>query len=173
MADVLDIVQCGYPRGKGHLEARGHGRLVAGAGPELVVWLRSFLLEAVESSLPLLFAAPVGSGLNRELGLTEPGQCVLPLEQEGRVSAAAHRPACLTGSRKGPWAGRWQRSALCSPGAQGRPQRGQRKGPEVPTQPGPGLWSSQHTHTVWGSKDTPRIESPVLTTSCAHSRRCT
>lgn len=123
VADVLDIVQCGYPGGKGQLGARGHDRLVAGAGPELVVWLRSFLLEAGESSLPLLFAAPVGSGLNRELGLTELGQCILPLEQEGRVSAAAHRPAFLAGSRKGPWAGRPQRSALCSPGAQGRPKR--------------------------------------------------
>lgn len=53
---------------------------MAGAGPELVVWPGSFLLEAGESSLPLLFAAPVGSGLDRELGLTESGHCVLPHE---------------------------------------------------------------------------------------------
>lgn len=80
MADVLDIVQCGWPRGKRQLGARGNTGLVAGAGPELVVWPGSFLLEAGESSLPLPFAAPVGSGLDRELGLTEPGHRVLPHE---------------------------------------------------------------------------------------------
>lgn len=90
MADVLDIVQCGWPRGKRQLGARGNTGLVAGAGPELVVWPGSFLLEAGESSLPLPFAAPVGSGLDRELGLTEPGHRVLPLEQEGWISLAAH-----------------------------------------------------------------------------------
>lgn len=95
VADVLDIVQCGYPRGKRQLGARGKKRLLAGAGPELVVWLGSLLLEAGESSLSLLFAAPVGSGLNRELSLTELGHCVLPLEQEGWVSAAAHCPHWL------------------------------------------------------------------------------
>lgn len=83
MADVLDIVQSGYPRGERQLGARGNTRLVAGAGLELVVWLGRFLLEAGESSLPLPFAAPVGSGLDRELGLTELGHCILPLEQEG------------------------------------------------------------------------------------------
>lgn len=80
MADVLEIVQCGHPRGERQLEPQGNTRLVGGAGPELVVWLRSFLLEAGVSGLPLLFAAPVGSGLDRELGLTEPGHCVLPHE---------------------------------------------------------------------------------------------
>lgn len=78
VADVLEIVHCGHPRGKRQLRAQRNTRLVGGAGPELVVWLRSFLLEAGVSSLPLLFAAPVGSGLDRELGLTEPGHCVLP-----------------------------------------------------------------------------------------------
>lgn len=37
VADVLDIVHC-VPRGKGQLGAQGNTRLVAGAGPELVVW---------------------------------------------------------------------------------------------------------------------------------------
>lgn len=78
-ADVLEIVQCRFPRGKRQLGAQQYRRLVAGAGLEHVVWLGSFLLEAGESSLPLLFAAPVGSGLDRELGLTEFGHCVLPL----------------------------------------------------------------------------------------------
>lgn len=77
-ADVLEIVQCRFPRGKRQLGAQQYRRLVAGAGLEHVVWLGSFLLEAGESSLPLLFAAPVGSGLDRELGLTEFGHCVLP-----------------------------------------------------------------------------------------------
>lgn len=80
VADVLEIVQGRHPRGKRQLQTQGNARLVGGAGPELVVWLRSFLLEAGVSRLPLLFAAPVGSGLDRELGLTEPGHCILPLE---------------------------------------------------------------------------------------------
>ena len=46
MADVLDIVHCGQPRGKGQLGSQRNTRLVAGAGPELVVWPGSFLLEA-------------------------------------------------------------------------------------------------------------------------------
>lgn len=78
VADVLDIVQCGCPRRKRQLGARE--KLLVGAGPEPVVWLGSFLLEAGESSLSLLFAAPVGSGLNRELSRTELGHCVLPHE---------------------------------------------------------------------------------------------
>lgn len=78
VADVLDIVQCGRPRGERQLKTRGNIRLMAGAGPELVVWLGSFLLEAGEPSLPLLRAAPVGSGLDRELGLTESAHCFLP-----------------------------------------------------------------------------------------------
>jgi hypothetical protein len=64
VADVLDIVQCGQPRGKGQLGARGKTRLVTGAGLELVVWSRSCLLEAGESRLPLPFTAPVVSCLD-------------------------------------------------------------------------------------------------------------
>lgn len=107
MADVLDIVQRGLPGGEGQLGARGQRRRAARAGPGLVVWPGSFLLEAGQPSLPLPSAAPVGSGLNRELGLTELGHCVLPLEQEGRVSpaATARPPVPLPGSRKGPRAG--------------------------------------------------------------------
>lgn len=78
--DVFDIVQSGQPRGERQLGPRGHASLVGGAGLAQVVWLRSLLLEARESLLPPLFAAPVGSGLDRELGLTESGHCVLPLE---------------------------------------------------------------------------------------------
>lgn len=78
LTDVLDIVQGRQPRGEGQLQARGEFGLVAGTDRGLVVWLRSFLLEAGESRLSLPFAAPVGSGLDRELGLTEPGHCVLP-----------------------------------------------------------------------------------------------
>lgn len=117
MADDLDIIQRWYPRGERQLEARENNRLEAGAVPELVVRLGSFLLEAGESSLPLLFAAPVGSGLDRELGLTEPGHCVLPLEQEGWISLAAHCPhSCLPpGSREDPGhIDRKEADCLCS-----------------------------------------------------------
>lgn len=79
-ADVLDIVQCGRPGGERKLGAHRDARLVARAGPESVVRPGSGLLEAGESSLLLPFAAPVGSGLDRELGLTELGHCVLPHE---------------------------------------------------------------------------------------------
>lgn len=94
VADVLDIVQCGQPRGKGYLQAHRNTRLVAGASPELVVWLKSSLLEAGKPGLPLLLAAGVWSGLDRELGLTELGHRVLPhkfctLQAVGGALAAA------------------------------------------------------------------------------------
>lgn len=78
VADVLDIVQRGYPGRERKFGAQRDSGPVAGAGPEVVVWLGSSLLEAAESSLPLPTTALMGSGLDRELGLTEPGHCVLP-----------------------------------------------------------------------------------------------
>lgn len=88
VADVLDIVQCGETRGEGQLGARGEAGLVAGAGPGRVVGQGRLFLEAGQSRLPLLtLAAPVGPGLDREFGLTELGQGVLPLEQKGASDA--------------------------------------------------------------------------------------
>ncbi|KAB1260855.1 hypothetical protein Cadr_000024860 [Camelus dromedarius] len=113
------------------LRARGNTRLAAGAGPELIVWPGSFLLEAGESSLPLLFAAPVGSGLDRELGLTEPGHRVLPLEREGWISPAAHCPhSCLPPEKDPGQADREEAEAvLCSSSTPRRLTRQQREYP--------------------------------------------